>query len=88
MSAGPYRFIGTETVSIEGTDVAAYRYHRDRTMTGGQSGTEHSDLWFAADTGLPLRNARKIDVQTSTVIGDVRYSEDAGFELASLNRAP
>jgi hypothetical protein len=53
-------------------------------MSGGQTGSEHSDVWFAADTGMPLRNQRTIDVRTSTVIGDVRYTEEASFELADL----
>ena len=56
-------------------------------MRGGQSGTERSEVWFAADTGLPLRNERKIDVATGTVIGDVRYTEDASFEATSLSPA-
>ena len=84
ISAGTYRFVGAETLRIGGDQVTALRYHRDRAMSGGQSGTESSDVWFAADTGLPVRNERKIDVKTSTVIGDVHYTEDARFELSSL----
>ena len=54
-------------------------------MSGGQTGTEHTDAWFQADNGLPLRNERQIDVKTSTVIGDVRYTENASFEADSLD---
>lgn len=85
ISTGPYRYIGTETLEIGGRSVAAHHYHRDRTMSGGQTGTEHTDAWFQADNGLPLRNERQIDVKTSTVIGDVRYTENASFEADSLD---
>ena len=84
ISAGPYRFVGTETLKIGGRAVRALHYHRDRTMSGGQIGTEHTDAWFDADNGLPLRNVRNIDVKTSTVIGDVHYTENASFDATSL----
>ena len=52
-------------------------------MSGAQRGTETSEVWFAADTGLPLRNERSITASTDTVIGEVNYSEDAEFRLTS-----
>ena len=84
LSAGLYRFVGPTTLDIGGQRVAAFHYHRDRVMSEGQTGTEHSDVWFAADTGMPLRNEREIDVATSTVIGDVTYKERGWFQLTSL----
>ena len=78
VSSGPYRFVGDEKLTIGGTKVLAHRYHRDRTMVGGQVGEEHSDVWFAAD------DRRSITAKTSTVVGDVTYREDANFELTSL----
>jgi hypothetical protein len=53
-------------------------------MTGDQRGTERTDAWFAADTGLPLRNERSVEASTSSVIGDVTYTEEAGFHLTSM----
>lgn len=83
-STGPYRYIGEEQLEIGGTGVPALHYRRDRTMSGGQVGTEHTDVWFHADSGLPLRNVRELEVKTSTIIGDVRYTETGSFEATSL----
>lgn len=83
-SEGPYRYEATETIEIGGQQVEAHRYHRERTMSGSQRGTETSEVWFSAETGMPLRNERQIEVRTDTVIGEVTYSEVGDFELTSL----
>lgn len=83
-SAGPYRFVGTEDLQIGDEVVAAHHYLRDRTMSGSQSGTEHADVWFSAESGMPLRNERSIEARTDTVIGEVTYTEEAEFRLTSL----
>jgi hypothetical protein len=85
-SSGPFRFVGTETLTIGGRKVAAHHYRRERTNTGNQDGTEHGDVWFAADTGMPLRSEHKIEATTDTIIGEVHYTEDGEFELTSLDR--
>ncbi|MFN8050144.1 MAG: hypothetical protein U0Q22_01780 [Acidimicrobiales bacterium] len=82
-TTGPYRYVGTETLRIGTEDVPALHFHRERTMSGSQRGTEASDVWFSASDGLPLRNERHIEVRTDTIIGETVYSEDANFELAS-----
>jgi len=84
LSTGPYRYVGPDTVDVGGQQVRAYRYHRERTMSGAQTGTEASDVWFSADTGMPLRNERKIEAKSSTIIGDVGYTEVANFHLTGL----
>jgi len=83
-SDGPYRFIGTETLTIGGQRVRAYHYRRNRTTSGNQTGTERSDIWFSAEAGMPLRNVRRLEATSSTVIGKVHYTEDGEFELTSL----
>ena len=83
-TAGPYRYVGPETLEIGGQRVRAYRYHRERTSSGSQSGGEQSDVWFSAETGMPLRNQRHLEARTSTIIGDVSYTEDAEFRLSSI----
>ena len=84
VSEGPYRFVGTETLDIGGEPVSAHRYHRDRTTSGNQTGSESADVWFSAATGMPLRNSRQLEAVSDTVIGEVRYTEDGEFELTSL----
>lgn len=84
-SAGPYELVGFESLTIGGRQVDAVHHRRTRTMSGGQRGTEVSDVWFRRSDGLPLRNERRIEVGTDTVIGEVRYTEDAHFELTSTD---
>lgn len=84
LSEGPYRFVGTETLDIGGEQVRAHRYHRDRTNSGNQDGSESTDAWFSADTGMPLRNVRRLEAVSDTLIGKVRYTEDGEFQLTSL----
>jgi len=83
-SAGPYQFVGPEIIAIGDEPVSAYRYRRDRTNTGNQAGTEHTDLWFAADTGMPLRSQHTIDTKSPTVIGTVHYTQDGTYQLTSM----
>jgi hypothetical protein len=56
-----------------------------RTLTGAQTGRQRAGLWFAMN-GLPLRNERKITVNTETAIGSVTYTEDGSFTLTSRHQ--
>jgi len=84
ISSGPYTFVGPELLDIGGTRVAAVHYHRLRTLTGAQTGTEDVNVWFDAATGLPLRNERIITVHSSSLIGGVTYEENGSFQLSSM----
>lgn len=88
VSAGPSTFVGVEELEIGGRPGAALRYRRQREMSGAQRGTEQTEAWFSAETGLPLRNTRTIRASTSTVIGDVTYTETGTFEAASTEPRP
>ncbi len=81
-SSGPYRFVGETTLPVAGADVDALHFVRERTMSGAQTGTERSEVWFDATTGLPLRNERTLEAQTETVIGASTYTEEGWFQLA------
>lgn len=83
-SSGPFTYVGDETLTIGDKLVVAHRYHRERTTSGNQTGSESSDVWFAVDTGMPLRNERSIEARTSTIIGDVSYTEQGEFQLTDL----
>lgn len=84
-SEGPYRYVGEETVTVGGVDVVTARFVRERTMAGAQDGTERSEVWFAVDTGLPVRNQREITVATDTPVGASTYTERGEFELAAVD---
>ena len=82
-SAGPYTFVGEEPIDIGRREVVTLHYHRVRTLTGGQRGTEEVDTWFDATTGLPVRNSRVITVHSDSVFGSVTYTERGTFTLVS-----
>jgi hypothetical protein len=85
ISSGPYTYVGAEPLDIDGTIVATLHYHRLRNLTGGQTGTEDTNVWFDAATGLPVRNQRAITVHSSSLIGGVTYEENGSFQLESMN---
>jgi hypothetical protein len=86
LSSGTNRFAGRETIDVGGRPVDAVHYIAERTMSGDQTGTEHSEMWFAADTGLPLRNERTITVVSPapSPLDSVTYTEHGSWALQSL----
>lgn len=84
ISAGPYEFVGIEEVVIGGVGVPARRYHQERSLSEAQQGTTVTELWFAVDTGLPLRMERETHVESDSPVGRVTYTESGHWQLASL----
>ncbi|HMS88961.1 MAG TPA: hypothetical protein PKE56_10980 [Acidimicrobiales bacterium] len=84
VSEGPYRYVGEETLEVGGVEVVTAHFVREREMSGAQEGTERSEVWFAVDSGLPVRNERAISVATDTPVGASTYTEDGEFRLTSL----
>ncbi len=83
-TSGPYTYVGPVTLTIGGTPVAAYRFHRERTLSGAQTGTERDEVWFAQSNAMPLRNDRVNVVHSDSPIGTVTYTESGSFTLQSL----
>jgi glycosyl-4,4'-diaponeurosporenoate acyltransferase len=83
-AAGPTTFVGFERVAVGGTSVRALHYHRERTFSGGQEGSEVLDLWFDARSALPLRNRHVVRVRTDSPLGLLTYTERGEFRLARL----
>ena len=83
-STGPYRYVATKTLTIGGRQVSAHQYRWERTNSGSQDGSERGEIWFSAETGMPLRSWRDIEATTDTVIGEVTYTEEGDFQLTSL----
>jgi len=83
---GRITLVGRPTMTIHGTRVAAVHYREDFTIGGGQHGSTHEDVWVAADTGLPLREERTIEVVSPAPapIHEVTYREQGSWRLTSL----
>jgi hypothetical protein len=84
VSAGPYEFVGTMTMSVGGTSVRAAHFLELRTDSGAQRGTERTELWLSESNGLPLRVQQDIKVTTATPFGTSHYTQAGVFALASL----
>ncbi len=81
---GPATIVGTETLSIGGTDVQTIHQTRAQSMSGTQKGTVEEDWWFTADTGLPVRSERHYQINSGSVIGTITYTEIGSWQLESL----
>lgn len=83
---GRVTFLGRTTVVVGATRVAALHYEQDLTLTGDQTGSQHEDVWIAADDALPLRDQRTITVVSPAPapLGHVTYTEHGNWQLTSL----
>jgi hypothetical protein len=83
-SAGPFTFVGEETLDIGGTKVAAFHFHQARTLSGAQTGTQDADWWYDTTDGMLLRNRHSYVVKSDSPIGKITYTENAQLQLTSL----
>lgn len=86
-SSGTNRYVGREMLNVGGVRVETMHYRRQRTISGGQRGSETLDLWFAVDSGLPVKNLRSVTVVTPSPLGELTYTEKGSFELTSVEPA-
>lgn len=83
ISAGTWRFVGAEALTIGGEEVDTVHFRGDRTITGAQDGQEATDVWFRAD-GLLVRFERAFDVRSDSPIGAITYTESGHLLLTDL----
>ena len=84
VTAGAIRFVGQPNLTIAGHKIPAVHIEVQWRLSGPQVGTERDDLWFDAQSGLPLQNRRTIQVRTRTPFGPSTYTENGEFVLRSL----
>ena len=77
-------FEGVEPYVIEGEIEQVVKVRIDATFTGKTEGESTDLLWLSRRTGFPLRWDRTVDAISSEFGTDVRYTEEASFELVSL----
>ena len=87
VTAGPYRLVGISTVAVGGVPTRVAHFHRLRTDSGAQTGTESSDVWVESATGLPVRLDQDIRVTASTRFGRSTYTQSGTMSLRSLTPA-
>ena len=85
LTAGATRFLGQPVLWIAGHKILSVHVEVQWRLSGPQVGAESDDLWFDAQTGLPLQNRRSIHVRTGTPFGPSTYTENGEFVLQSLS---
>ncbi len=85
---GVLTFVGPSAITVGGSRVPALHFSQNLTLTGGQKGSQHEELWIAATNGLPLREQRRITVVSSAPapLNEVTYSEQGTWTLTSMKR--
>lgn len=83
VSSGPYRFVGEDELEVGDERIRTLRFDKERSMSGAQTGTDRASVWLEATTGLPVRNERRVEVTSTTPIGDTTYTETGSFQLLS-----
>jgi hypothetical protein len=82
-SAGTWRYVGPDTVTVAGDRVDVWHFRQQRTISGAQDGSQTADFWFRED-GLLLRAEREVEVRSPSPIGDVTYTESGRVALTGL----
>ncbi|MEL7207587.1 MAG: hypothetical protein AAGK32_05045 [Actinomycetota bacterium] len=82
-SDGPWRYVGTDIVTVGGTEVDALRFRGERTIGGVQDGRQVNEAWFR-DDGLLLRADRELEVVSPSPVGEVTYTEEGRVVLGDL----
>jgi hypothetical protein len=82
-SAGPSLYVGPDTITVDGEDLETLHFRGERTLTGAQEGTEHTESWFRAD-GLLVRYERDIEIRSDSPVGAITYTESGWLQLARL----
>ena len=84
VTVGATRFLGQPILTVAGHKIPSVHIEVQWKLSGAQVGSERDDLWYDAQTGLPLQNRRSIQVRTSTPFGPSTYTERGEFGLLSL----
>ncbi|MBW3664973.1 MAG: hypothetical protein KY469_17905 [Actinobacteria bacterium] len=79
--------IGLEQLTIGGQSVDTVHIRALYKLSGRANGTSTVDWWLHPETGLTVREERTVDTRARAMWGDVRYQEQATFELLSLTPA-
>lgn len=79
-----YTVVGTGSITIGGTKVAAVHRRVTSTQGGERSGGGTKDQWVQTGTNLVLRSRVHDDVRSPSPIGSVTYKQDYEITMKSL----
>ncbi len=81
---GYNQYVGTQTFTIGGQKVETLHFREVTTFSGGQTGTNTSDLWYSTANALPVHGTWNTKVSSPTVVGTSTLTAKASFTVSSL----
>ena len=82
--AGTNTYLGMRVLHIGGSRVTALGFRETAAFSGGQWGTNVSDLWVSTANGLPLMGDWTTKVSSPTFLGTSTLTGNASFTVHSL----
>lgn len=76
--------VGREPLTVSGRRVATVHVRKTTSFTGEIRGDTTHDIWFARESGVPVRIAMVSRTTNDSPVGDVHYGEDVALRLTSL----
>jgi hypothetical protein len=81
---GVARVVGLPRVRVGAVTVRTVHVRKTTTFTGAIRGTSRHDIWFDADSSVPVKLAMVSRTTNGSPIGDVHYEEVVALRLTSL----
>lgn len=81
---GKGRVVGRERLVVAGKSVATVHVLKITSFAGEIRGTSRHDIWFAAQSGVPVKMVMVSRTTNDSPVGDVHYDEDVTLLLTSL----
>lgn len=81
---GEVTVVGSEAVTVAGTEVAALRVRVRAVEDGEARGPLSEERWLEPETGLPLRISYRVRTENASPLGDVTFEERYDLRLRSL----
>jgi hypothetical protein len=76
--------VGRERLVVAGKSVSTVHVLKTTSFTGEIRGTSRHDIWFDAQSGVPVKMVMVSRTTNDSPVGDVHYDEDVTLLLTSL----
>lgn len=81
---GSLTFVDLETLQAGGKALTTEHIRKTTRFTGAIRGTAQHDIWFARESGVPVKIVMLSRTTNDSAVGDVHYEEDVTLRLTSL----
>ncbi|MHB8681780.1 MAG: hypothetical protein ACYDA2_06770 [Acidimicrobiales bacterium] len=81
---GTTTYVGSEVLQVAGRAVPTVHVRELDTFSGGQTGTNESDTWFATADALPVKGTWRTEVNTPSPVGTSTMTGSGSFLVGDL----